>query len=383
MTSAVRRSDATLVPAAALLWGLQFAFLNPSIGLLLASLYDASPAQVGWALAAYNVSGFVSTMVVPARADRAGDYVRPMLWCGVLTVALVTALALATTLPFAVLALVALGGPAGVGVGLLFAHQRATGATVPQIMRTRAVFSFSWVAGPPVATLLIGLTGPRSVLWAIGGIALVCVAVTVALRRRAGPLAAAGDDSDDRRALALLSDRRVARLVAAFVLLSAANNAAISSTTLLVTRRLDLDALWGGVALATAAGLEIPALLVLGRLSTTVDTRRLLTLGALVGVAYYAVVAAAQGPLVLVAAQVLNALCVAAVSGIGMTVMQDAVPRPGLASGLFMNTYRGGAILAGPLVALGGTTSLGYGATFLAAAVVAAISVPLLMQRNR
>ena len=378
----MRVGDRTLIPAAALLWGLQFAFLNPSIGLLLASLYDASPAQVGWALAAYNISGFVSTMIVPARADRAGDYVRPMLGCGVLTVLLVTALALATTLPFAVLALVALGGPAGVGVGLLFAHQRSTGASVEQVMRTRAVFSFAWVAGPPIATLLIGLTGPRSVLWAIGAIALVCVAVTVALQRRSTPPAAAGDDTDDRHALAQLRDRTVARLVAAFVLLSAANNAAISSTTLLVTRRLDLDPLWGGVALATAAGLEIPALLALGRLSTRMDTRRLVAGGALVGVAYYAVMAAAQGPVLLVAAQVLNALTVAAVSGIGMTVMQDVVPRPGLASGLFMNTYRGGAILAGPLVALGGATTLGYGATFLGCAVVAALSLPLLVRRS-
>ena len=60
----MRAGDRTLIPVAALLWGLQFAFLNPSIGLLLASLYDASAAQVGWALAAYNISGFVSTMIV-------------------------------------------------------------------------------------------------------------------------------------------------------------------------------------------------------------------------------------------------------------------------------------------------------------------------------
>jgi len=380
----VRAGDRTLIPVAALLWGLQFAFLNPSIGLLLASLYDASAAQVGWALAAYNISGFVSTMIVPARADRAGDYVRPMVWCGILTVLLVTALALSTTLPMAVLALVALGGPAGVGVGLLFAHQRSTDASVEQVMRTRAVFSFAWVAGPPIATLLIGFTGPRSVLWAIGLIALVCVAVTVALQRTRTPAAAGGAEStDDRGALALLADPEVARLVAAFTLLSAANNAAISTTTLLVTDRLDLDPVWGGVALAVAAGLEIPALLLLGRLSGRIDTRRLLAVGAVVAVAYYAVITVTQGPLLLVVAQVLNAIGVAAVSGIGLTVMQDVVPRPGLASGLFMNTYRGGAVLAGPLVAVGGSTSLGYGATFLAAAVVAAISLPLLILSAR
>jgi len=369
------------VPAAALLWGLQFAFLNPSIGLLLASLYDASAVQVGWALAAYNVSGFVSSMIVPARADQAGDYVRPMLGCGVLTVLLVTALALSTTLPLAVLALVALGGPAGVGVGLLFAHQRARGATVEQVMRTRAVFSFAWVAGPPIATLLIGLLGPRSVLWAIGLIALVCVAVTVALRRRTPRGAPSAGSADDRSALALLADPVVARLVLAFVLLSAANNAAISATTLLVTDRLHLDPLWGGVALATAAGLEIPALLALGRLSARVDTRLLLLAGAVTGVGYYGLMTVVQGPVSLVAVQVLNALCVAAYSGIGLTVMQDVVPRPGLASGLFMNTFRGGAILAGPLVALGGSTALGYGTTFLGCAVVAAASLPLLWTR--
>ena len=88
----------------------------------------ATPAQVGVALAAYNTSGFVSTLVVPTRADRSGDYLRPLLWCGGFTIALTTALALATSLPWAVLALVALGGPAGIAIGLIFAYQRYTGA---------------------------------------------------------------------------------------------------------------------------------------------------------------------------------------------------------------------------------------------------------------
>ena len=108
----------------------------------------------------------------------------------------------------------------------------------------------------------------------IGLIALVCVAVTVALRRHTSPLVVDGGQQEERGALSQLADPTVARLVAGFVLLSAANNAAISATTLLVTDRLGLDPLWGGVALATAAGLEIPALLALGRLSTRIDTRR-------------------------------------------------------------------------------------------------------------
>ena len=154
---------ALLVPTAALLWGTQFAFLNPAIGIILVSLYGASATEVGFALAAYNVSGFVSTLVVPTRADRSGDYLRPLLWCGGFTIALTTALALATTLPLAVLALVALGGPAGIAIGLIFAHQRYTGAGVRQIMRTRAVFSFAWVGGPPFAAS--GHTCPTMKPW--------------------------------------------------------------------------------------------------------------------------------------------------------------------------------------------------------------------------
>lgn len=106
-----------LMSGSALLWGLQFAFLTPSIGIILVALYSATPGEVGWALMLYNISGFISTLVVPSRADRQGDYLRPLLWCGGLTIALATALALVMSLPMAVLALVALSGPAGVGIG--------------------------------------------------------------------------------------------------------------------------------------------------------------------------------------------------------------------------------------------------------------------------
>nr|WP_240917986.1 MFS transporter [Phycicoccus sp. HDW14] len=169
---------ALLVPTAALLWGTQFAFLNPAIGIILVSLYGASAAEVGLALAAYNVSGFVSTLVVPTRADRRGDYLEPLLWCGGFTIALTTALALATTLPLAVLALVALGGPAGIAIGLIFAYQRHTGASVQQIMRTRAVFSFAWVGGPPFAAFLMGVLGQRSVLWVVAALGTLGLALT-------------------------------------------------------------------------------------------------------------------------------------------------------------------------------------------------------------
>jgi SET family sugar efflux transporter-like MFS transporter len=52
-----------------------------------------------------------------------------MLLCGALTLALAALLAAATSLPVAVLGLVVLGGPAGVGSSLLFAHLKDSGAS--------------------------------------------------------------------------------------------------------------------------------------------------------------------------------------------------------------------------------------------------------------
>ncbi|GGL16150.1 hypothetical protein [Mangrovihabitans endophyticus] len=153
-----------LIPTGSLLWGLQFAFLNPALALLLVTVYDATPGEIGWALAIYNTGGFAASLIVPAYADRAGDYLRPMLACGVLTLALAAVLATNTSLPFAVLALVVLGGPAGVGSSLLFAHLKHTGAAPRDVVRTRALVSFAWVAGPPLATAhrRVRLTGnPR------------------------------------------------------------------------------------------------------------------------------------------------------------------------------------------------------------------------------
>ena len=93
-----------LTSSAALCWGLQFALLNPVLALLLVGLYDAGPADVGWVLGVYNASGFVAALGIPSWADRRKDYLRPLLVCGALTLALAGTLAITTALPVAVVA---------------------------------------------------------------------------------------------------------------------------------------------------------------------------------------------------------------------------------------------------------------------------------------
>ncbi|MEA5455735.1 MFS transporter [Sinomonas sp. JGH33] len=353
-----------LVPSAALLWGLQFAFLNPALALLLVALFHASDAEVGLTLALYNASGFVASLVVPAYADRTRDYLRPMLACSALTLAVAAILFFAASLPVAVVVLVALGGPAGVGSSLLFAHLKANGTPPAQMMNTRAIVSFAWVAGPPLAAFLIGALGEHSILAAIALIAVLAFTTTAALRSRSGPAPAAhgGKATDDDGAV--LPRAAVAVVVFAFVALQATNNVVVSIMALFTTRSLGLGIEWGGIALGVAAALEIPALFAIGKLTRRFSSLGLIASGCVVGIGYYATMAFVASPVALVAAQVLNAWFFAVIAGVGLTFFQQIIPRPGLASGLFANTRRLGAIASGAIIAFGSTLG-GYAGAFL------------------
>lgn len=375
-----------LVPSAALMWGLQFAFLSPSLALILTTLYGASMAEVGWVLAIYNASGFVASLVLPAWADRHHDYLRPMLGAAVLTALLVLLLATVTTLPLVTIALVVLGGPAGVGVSMMFAHLRHSGARPAQIMNMRAVISAAWVAGPPIATLIIGWYGPRAILLAIAVVAVANVATTVALmsHRRREVLAADGPAAPVVHEDAVsLGTTGVVLVTTAFVLLQATNATSMSFLAVFVPQTLGIDVLWAGIALGLAAGLEIPALILIGRFTERFSSLGLIVTGCLTGILYYAGIAVTTGPVLLILLQPLNAWCFAAIGGVGLTLFQQMISRPGMATGLYMNTRRIGAILSGPLIALGGMTVIGLRATFVACAIITVIGMLIILVVGR
>jgi hypothetical protein len=73
--------------------------------------------------------------------------------------------------------------------------------------------------------------------------------------------------------------------------------------------------------------------------------------------------------------QPLNAWAFAAIAGVGLPLFQQMIPRPGLSTGLYMNTRRIGSIVSGPLIALGSLTVLGNRGIFLACATVTAVAL--------
>jgi MFS transporter, SET family, sugar efflux transporter len=247
------------------------------------------------------------------------------------------------------------------------------------VVNTRAIVSFAWVAGPPLATLIIGAFGDRAVLLAIAVVAVLNIATTAAMLAERS--AARTDvDEQSKPAEAAADNRPMSRMavgviIVAFIALQAANSSAVSIMTLYVTETLGLNVLWAGIALGVAAGLEIPALLLIGRLSYRFSRLGLIASGCIVGIAYYSAMVLVTGPVLLIGLQVLDAWFFAVVAGVGLTLFQHIIPRPGLASGLFVNTRRLGAIMSGAIIGIASMTPLGYGGIFAACAALTALAL--------
>jgi SET family sugar efflux transporter-like MFS transporter len=284
-----------------------------------------------------------------------------------------------------VAALVLLGAPAAVGTPLLFGYIRHSGASRSAVVRTRALFSAAWFVGPPVAALIIAGPGPRTLVLAIGLVGALNVAATSALPRRRAPVDEGAQDQPVGTPLPVGNPTLVlVLLVVIFAGLQATNTAGTSIITLFTTETLHLSPVWGGVALGVAAALEVPALLALARMyRKRQDDLRILGAASVVGIAYYLGVAVVPNGTVLICLQLLNAMFYAVVAGVGLTGFRALIAGPGRASGMLANSQRIGAILAGPLVALGSLGSWGLRTVFLGCAVVTLAALGLMQVTRR
>ena len=226
----------------------------------------------------------------------------------------------------------------------------------------------------------MGTLGNRSILPVLAGLGVLNVIGTVAMTRarRRGPAEPAPETAPEPDG-PLAGKATIVAVVAAFTLLQATNATVMSIMTLYVTDDLGLALAWGGFTLGLAALLEVPAFWVLGQLSLRFSSRALLLSGCLAGIAFYLGLVFARGPVALLALQIPNAWFFAIVAGTGLTVFQDLIPRPGLATGMNMNSRRIGAIISGPIIALAAFDAVGYPVVFAVCAALTAVALAIVV----
>ena len=338
--------------------GISTALFNPFLALFLSTDVEAGPVKVTFFLIVAPLAGVLGSLLIGRLSDRR-PIRRRLLISGAVAGLIGTGV---TAVVRDYWVLLALAITAFALAGSLFPQSFAYARQVLErddparaalgISALRTVFSLAWVAGPPLAAFLLDA---GSFVWVYGTAALMyALAALVAiywLDEVPAPAAAAPDAPVDDR---LDAPRWTLWLTAtAFTLLQTPLTLSVQALPLFLSTDLGGDVGDAGLLLGLCAALEIPLMLGLGVLATRLPLRGLLFAGAACGVAYYALVAVATGLWLLIGGQLLNALFIAAVSGLGISYMQNMLPRhPGRATTLFTNSFPLGAMLAGPLFGL-------------------------------
>ncbi|NUO55872.1 MAG: sugar efflux transporter [Hamadaea sp.] len=249
----------------------------------------------------------------------------------------------------------------------------------------RTVFSVAWVIGPSLAAFVLKAGGftwlyaLSAAMYAVAGLLVLARFDKDEARPPVEHEAADGSavEQPDATGPLEVSWWTLMATAAGFTLLQAPLTLISQVLPIYIGRYLDGDVSDTGVILGVCAFLEIPFMLTLGAITTRISVRTVVLAGSCCGVAYFAVASAATAVWQLVAAQILNALFISAVAGVGISYMQNMLPRhPGRATALFTNSFPIGAMLAGPLFGL--AQHFGYRTAWPIATGVCAVGLVLL-----
>jgi MFS transporter, SET family, sugar efflux transporter len=257
--------------------------------------------------------------------------------------------------------------------------ERSGSAKAPLAMSgLRMTMSIAWVGGPPLGALLIGGGGFTWLFGVSAAIYVLAVLVALTWLPELGPAVKPAHEVTRRSGFR----REVVLAALAFVLLQGATTVGVTAMPLFVTESLGGTTRDAGLVLGLCAALEIPLMLGFGALALRVNHRVLVLSGGVVALAYYSIMLMTQATWQVMAAQVLHAVVISAVMGVGISYFQDLAPdRPGYASTLFTNTYKTSAMLTGPLVGL--AQHLGYRTAYGMGLVMSVVGVALLLAARR
>jgi len=119
---------------------------------------------------------------------------------------------------------------------------------------------------------------------------------------------------------------------------------------LYVINELHLPEKLVGIMMGAAAGLEIPVMLIAGYYAKRLGKRFLMRIALVAGGLFFIGMLTLENEILLLALQLLNAIFIGILAGIGMVYFQDLMPgQAGSATTLYTNTVRAGWIVSGSL----------------------------------
>jgi SET family sugar efflux transporter-like MFS transporter len=382
-------------------YGLTAAFLSPTLSLFLAEDVHAAPFLIGLFFVVRGAASIGVTQATGRLSDRLRDRRSIIGIAGLGGVATGLCLAFLRDYPLVLATSVVSMSIGYLAFSQVFAYAKEY-ATIrgrlvtPFTAAVRSGFSASWVVGPPLGLFIMTRYGFGRLFLATAGLSLVTAVLgRWGLRRvprppvpapavPVRPVPAAQGTSTGRTGTRWRRPSLPARmwlLLGAIVALGTVNQVYGIDVALYVTQDLHHGAQIIGWMAALCAGLEIPVMIVTGRIADRVGKLRVVVVAAVVAVAFFCLLPLASSPLDLLGLQVLNATWVGVSLSIPMIMVQDeAVGGAGAASSLYSSAFMAASVLAG-LVAGVTATAVGYGNVFWACAALSALAVALLLAR--
>ena len=339
----------------AFLTGIAGALQTPTLSIFLTDEVHARPAMVGFFFTGSAVIGILVSQFLAGRSDKRGDRKSLVVFCCLLGVLACTLFAWNRNyfvLLFVGVFLSSFGSTANPQMfALAREHADKTGREAVMFSSfLRAQVSLAWVIGPPLAyALAMGFS--FTVMYLSAAVAFIVCGVMVWLflpsMQKELPLATGTVEAPRR------NRRDTLLLFVICTLMWGSNSLYIINMPLFIINELHLPEKLAGVMMGTAAGLEIPTMLIAGYFAKRLGKRFLMRVAAVGGVCFYAGMLMAHSPVILLGLQLLNAIFIGILGGIGMLYFQDLMPgQAGSATTLYTNTSRVGWIIAGSVAGI-------------------------------
>ncbi|EEQ8025725.1 sugar efflux transporter SetB [Escherichia coli O157:H7] len=339
----------------AFLTGIAGALQTPTLSIFLTDEVHARPAMVGFFFTDSAVIGVLVSQFLAGRSDKRGDRKSLIVFCCLLGVLACTLFAWNRNyfvLLFVGVFLSSFGSTANPQMfALAREHADKTGREAVMFSSfLRAQVSLAWVIGPPLAyALAMGFS--FTVMYLSAAVAFIVCGVMVWLflpsMQKELPLATGTVEAPRR------NRRDTLLLFVICTLMWGSNSLYIINMPLFIINELHLPEKLAGVMMGTAAGLEIPTMLIAGYFAKRLGKRFLMRVAAVGGVCFYAGMLMAHSPVILLGLQLLNAIFIGILGGIGMLYFQDLMPgQAGSATTLYTNTSRVGWIIAGSVAGI-------------------------------
>ncbi|EHL0672453.1 sugar efflux transporter SetB [Escherichia coli] len=339
----------------AFLTGIAGALQTPTLSIFLTNEVHARPAMVGFFFTGSAVIGILVSQFLAGRSDKRGDRKSLIVFCCLLGVLACTLFAWNRNYFVLLFVGVFLSSSGSTANPQMFAlareHADKTGREAVMFSSfLRAQVSLAWVIGPPLAyALAMGFS--FTVMYLSAAVAFIVCGVMVWLflpsMQKELPLATGTVEAPRR------NRRDTLLLFVICTLMWGSNSLYIINMPLFIINELHLPEKLAGVMMGTAAGLEIPTMLIAGYFAKRLGKRFLMRVAAVGGVCFYAGMLMAHSPVILLGLQLLNAIFIGILGGIGMLYFQDLMPgQAGSATTLYTNTSRVGWIIAGSVAGI-------------------------------